>query len=93
MKIKYSAITGIPAAIAAVKRDSYSLRFVKDQTEEICLAAVNQNGYSLQFVKDQTEAICLVAVKQNVGSLQFVLDFELFVKLSKKFGIEIEIEN
>jgi hypothetical protein len=34
----------------AVERDGDSLRYVKNQTEEICLKAVEQNGYSLRYV-------------------------------------------
>ena len=29
-------------SLAAVKEDGYALRYVKEQTEEICLAAVKQ---------------------------------------------------
>ena len=39
------------------------LRFVKEQTEEICLESVKKDGYALQFVKEQTREICLDAVK------------------------------
>ena len=34
--------------IEQVKRDPLSLRYVKEQTEAICLAAVKQNGYCLR---------------------------------------------
>jgi hypothetical protein len=59
-------------ALAAVKQNSYALRFVSEQTEEICLAAVKQNGYALRFVSEQTEEICLAAVKQDGYALQYV---------------------
>jgi len=59
-------------ALRAVKRDGHALRYVIDQTDEICLAAVKQNGHALQYVKDQTEAICLVAVRENGYALRFV---------------------
>jgi hypothetical protein len=49
-----------------------ALKYVKDQTEEICLEAVKQNGYALQYVKEQTEAICLEAVKEDGDAFQYV---------------------
>ena len=39
-------------ALEAVKQDGWALRYVKDQTEEICLEAVKQNEYALQFVNE-----------------------------------------
>ena len=38
------------ADLEMVKRNGMALRFVKDQTPEICLAAVNEYGNALQFV-------------------------------------------
>ncbi len=59
-------------ALKAVKQDGFNLRYVIDQTPEICLAAVKQNGYALQHVKEQTPAICLAAVKQIRDALRYV---------------------
>jgi len=49
-----------------------ALKFVKKQTEEICLAAIKQESWALQFVKDQTEKICLAAIKRDREALEFV---------------------
>ena len=49
----------------AVKQDGNDLRFVENQTEEICILSVKQNGNALQFVKEQTEEMCILAVKQD----------------------------
>jgi len=51
-------------ALEAVKQDGYALKYVKEQTPEICLAAVKQDGHALRYVKEQTPEICLAAVKQ-----------------------------
>ena len=59
-------------AMKAVESDGDALRYVKDQTHEICLKAVEQNGYALKYVKDQTHEICLKAVKQNGYALRYV---------------------
>ena len=59
-------------ALKAVKKDGLALRYVSNQTEEICLKAVEQDSYALRFVLDQTEAICLKAVEKNGDTLQYV---------------------
>ena len=38
-------------ALKAVKQIGWALRFVRNQTYEICLAAVKQNEHALQHVK------------------------------------------
>ena len=90
MKIKFSAIIDVGAALKAVEQNGCALRYVKDQTEAVCLKAVEQYGYALQYVKDQTEAVCLKAVEQDGDALRYVLDRELFTAIAAKFGIEIE---
>ena len=55
-----------------VQQDVRELRYVKEQTLEICLAAVQQWGWALRFVKDQTLEICLAAVQQNGRALRYV---------------------
>ena len=57
-----------------VKQNGYALKFVKNQTEEICLAAVKQCGYALKFVKNQTEQVCLAAVKEDGDVLFYVIN-------------------
>ncbi len=45
-----SDIVTIDNPLEAVKRDGYALRYIKEQSSEICLEAVKQDGDSLQFV-------------------------------------------
>jgi hypothetical protein len=52
-------------ALKAVENNGYALRYIKNQTEAICLKAVEKDGLALQYVKDQTVAICLLSVKNN----------------------------
>ena len=59
-------------AMAAVAQDGYALRYVKEQTEAVCLKAVERDGYALQYVHEQTEAVCLKAVAQNGDALRYV---------------------
>ena len=44
-------------AIKAVEKDGYALKYVKEQTPEICIKAVEQNGLALKYVKEQTPEI------------------------------------
>ena len=59
-------------ALKAVERNGYALRYVKDQTPDICLKAVERNGDALKYVKDQTPDLCLKAVKRNGDALKYV---------------------
>ena len=52
MKVQYSAILTIEAAIEAVKKNGYALKYVKDQTDAICIEAVKRNGEALRYVID-----------------------------------------
>ena len=59
-------------AMKAVKQDWNVLKYIKEQTEEMCIEAVKQNWYALKYVKEQTESICIEAVKQDWHALQYV---------------------
>jgi hypothetical protein len=54
------------------ERMSYALRYVKVQTDEICLAAIGNFSYALYYVKNQTDKICLTSVKEYGWTLKFV---------------------
>jgi hypothetical protein len=45
-------ITRYEKDLRMVKRKGIYLRFVKEQTPELCLAAAKQNGHALRFIKD-----------------------------------------
>ena len=68
--------------LEAVKRNGYALKFVKNQTPEICLQAVKQDGWALRFVKEQTPEICLEAVKQDGDALQCIDTDKFRVKIT-----------
>jgi hypothetical protein len=56
-----------------ISKEKYcAMRYVKNQTPELCLAAVQQNGLALQHVKNQTPKLCMVAVQKNGWSLRYV---------------------
>ena len=62
----------VPDSMAAISKDWYALRFVKDQTPDMCMTAVAQNGCALEYVKDQTPDLCMATVTQNGQALVYV---------------------
>jgi len=54
------------------KRHGLALKFVKNQTPEICQAAVESFPLVLKYVREQTPELCLTACKKFGTSLQFV---------------------
>ncbi|MEG1801754.1 MAG: DUF4116 domain-containing protein, partial [Oscillospiraceae bacterium] len=59
--------------MAAVQNYGGALKYVKEQTPELCMAAVVQNYvWALEYVKEQTPEICMAAVQNNWGTLQYV---------------------
>ena len=65
-----------------VKQHGITIKYVKNQTVQLCLDAINTNGLALEFVNldgsffkmnyKQSPEICLAAVKQNGDALKFV---------------------
>lgn len=62
--------------IDLLKYDGNLLKFIKEQTYDICTLAVKQNGLSLLYVKNDygliDEKLCKAAVQQNGSALQCV---------------------
>ena len=69
--------------IIIVEQNANALRYVKNQTEQMCCVAVNQNPLTLQFVKEQTDTICRVALHKNGLVLHYVKPHLLTVDLCK----------
>ena len=59
---------------AALTHDGMLLRYVKEQTHDLCLLAIKQNSDSIQYVKEQTIDLCLIAIEQNANTIQYVKD-------------------
>ena len=86
-------------SLKAVRKNGFTVQYVKNQTDEICLEAVKKNGHALAYVKNQTEEICLEAVRQNGDAIKYInIDvlpkpiYELTVEeISKRLGYEIKI--
>ena len=78
--------------MSAVNQNGILLKYIKQQTEKICLAAVKSDGSALEYVKDQTKEICLEAVKNNGYALQYVKDktYELCLEAVKNNGFALQ---
>lgn len=55
----------------AVRENGHALKYVKHQTEEMCLTAVAKHGLALKYVNKQKPSICLAAVTQNGMALAY----------------------
>lgn len=59
-------------AMIAIQLNRMALKYVKEQTPELCMKAINLNSMTLQFVKEQTPELCMCAVENDGLSLQHV---------------------
>ena len=73
--------------LEAVRQDANVLRFVRNQTLEICIEAVRQNGYALSLVREQTKEICITAVMQTGDAIDYVIDQELKEEIKESLNI------
>jgi len=55
-----------------VQQNGLNLRYIVDQTDELCLMAVRKDGLALQYVRNQTTAICETAVNQNIDAVMYI---------------------
>ena len=85
-KVSALVVWSSKKAKAAVENEGYALRYVKEQTPEICKAAVENDGDALIYVKEQTPEICKAAVERNGYALSYV-DFNIF-----DLDIKLEVE-
>lgn len=58
--------------IKALQNDGLFLRYIREQTVDLCLTAVRQNGLALKHVVKQTEVIVKAAVENNHDALRYV---------------------
>jgi hypothetical protein len=60
--------------IKKIKDNPWNLRFIENQSEEICRLAIRQRPRVLQYVIHQTEEICLYAIKKDGSVIEFIKD-------------------
>lgn len=54
-----------------VKKNGIALKYINNQTEEICTHTVNQIGLSLTFVNDKTDEQCVIAIRIDQNAEYF----------------------
>jgi hypothetical protein len=69
----------------AVKQNGMALRWVYEQTLELCLTAVRQNSHAIQYVKQEysTYDLCLVAIQQDGLALKYIGRLNLYWEQQK----------
>lgn len=62
--------------MAAVQQDWSALKYVKDQTEEICMEAITKNPDAFHYVKYKTGKLCKLAygTEESINALLMKID-------------------
>lgn len=60
--------------LAAVRKSSRALLFIKNPSKAVCLEALRQNYRALQYITEPTEEMCLEAIRQNGLALQYITE-------------------
>ncbi len=58
--------------LQAIKTNAENIRYVKEQTPQLCQAAVRNGEWNFRYVTQQTEENCLAAAKENGLILPYV---------------------
>lgn len=58
--------------LKCVTNDGLLLKYIQNQTEQICDAAVRQNSAALQYARCQTFAMCEFAIREDPRLLRYV---------------------
>lgn len=58
--------------LSLLKTSGHILKYIKNQTEELCRTALYKEPWNLKYVINQTDKLCLFAVKQNGKSIEYV---------------------
>lgn len=72
----------------AIEEDSNALKYVRNQTTELCILAVREGAGALRFVQHQTPQICEAAVETDDYYLRYILDPELRKEIAGRCGVE-----
>lgn len=58
----------------AIRKDSRTMRYIKNPSNDICKLAVQKDGRVIRFIKNPSEEVCILAVKQNGRALQYIVE-------------------
>ncbi|MCC0727225.1 DUF4116 domain-containing protein [Clostridioides sp. ZZV14-6045] len=76
----------------AVKENGHSLRFIENQTEELCIEAIRENSDAFKYVKNRTPKICMEVVKISGKKLKHIKNQteEICKEAVKQNGLALE---
>lgn len=58
--------------IEKVSNDGLFLKYIKNQTDEICKKAIENNCFAIQYVQNKTEDLCKLAIKHCPMTLEYI---------------------
>lgn len=79
--------------LMAVKKDGENLKYIEDQTPDLCIEAVTQNAMVLKYVKFKTDEICWRALERNIHAYNYIEnpsnEMKLYVVRNSKYGLSL----
>jgi len=77
--------------LEAVKRNVFSIQFIKNPSEEVQLESVKQNGYSIMCINNPSEKVQLESVKEDGYAIKYITNPSEEVQLAavKQYGCAI----
>lgn len=75
-----------------VSKYGNNIKYIDNQTDELCKLAIEQNPKSFIFIKDKTPKICMMAVKKDGLLLQFINEqnIQLCLEAVKQNGLSLK---
>lgn len=58
--------------LEAVKRNGFSIKYIKNPSEEVQLEAVKYGTYTIKYIKNPSERVQIESVKRNGCSIQYI---------------------
>ncbi len=58
--------------IKGLKKNSFLIKDIEDQTPELQLVAVSQNAWAIEYIKNPVEEAQLIAVKQDPQMIKYI---------------------
>lgn len=81
------------ALLSIVKKDGLALKYINNQTEDMCMEAVKQNPHALQFVINQTYNICIKALDGDIFAVGHIRNEnnERVIKLGREYKKQLKL--
>lgn len=55
-----------------IKKNPMSLKYIDEQTKEICDLAISLDPFSIQFIKNQTKELCELAISKDLRTIAHI---------------------